>query len=192
MMHRQAAILLAAAVCLAACGTAEAAAKCIVVPPNATVPAAGVAGWVGKPTKFSNALGLAFAAGELYEADPLFARQKCPPHSGETPDERMAITILGVCTKLSAATQSNKYRVSALIGYPCKGRAASTLRLKSGTYKCPKNRWCVKLYITADAPFWFDFASLTGMATSGEGEGEGYGGVLGSILDLHIKTQRFT
>lgn len=192
MLARSAALLLAAVACLAVCGTAEAALKCTVVPPNTTVPAAGVAGWAGKSTRFANAKGLTFAAGELYEADPLFARQKCPPHTGETPDERMAITILGACTKLSPATQSNKYRVSALIGYPCKGRAASTLKLKTGTYKCPKNRWCVKLYITADAPFWFDFASLNGAATSGEGEGEGYGGVLGSILDLNIATKRYT
>ncbi|KAL4427297.1 hypothetical protein ABPG77_003206 [Micractinium sp. CCAP 211/92] len=192
MMIRPAGLLLAAVACLAVCGTADAAAKCTVVPPNVNVTAAGVAGWNGKSTRFANAVGLAFAAGELFEADPLFARQRCPPHTGETPSERMANTILGVCTKLSPATQSNKYRVSALIRYPCKGRAASTLKLKSGTYKCPKNRWCVNLYITADAPFWFDFASLNGAATSGEGEGEGYGGVLGSILDLNIKTKRFT
>lgn len=56
------------------------------------------------------------------------------------------------------------------VGYPCKGRAASTLKLKTGTYKCPKNRWCVKLYITADAPFWFDFASLNGAASKRGGE----------------------
>ena len=125
------------------------------------------------------------------------------------------------------------------VGYPCKGRGASTLTTKAGKYACPKNRFCVRLYVTANAPFAFDFSALTGMASEscgvpvmlelcsaalsrdgwqqkrqqrlaasdsvrrrraccasdrpaagGEGEGEGYGEILTSLLDLKLKAAR--
>jgi hypothetical protein len=50
------------------------------------------------------------------------------------------------------------------VAFPCKGRKASTLVTKTGSYKCGKNRFCVKTYATADAPFAFDFTALAGIA----------------------------